>query len=239
MEVGSSVSKPPSSSTPWDWANHWLLTHYSEEALRYPSSARPVGGRSQRLYRDTTRPILTKLAGDLEHIEEAFEQARESQYADREEIVASGRFWTLEQIEGRKQMRVRLADETERVFAYDELYTLIGYGHAKEELEALGLWVTDDYLGTIAADYDGEIQCLPGASGRMRLYPGYFALGALLRTPRNPNAQVIPGMLYRLADQFSTIVFRSIEVALREAACGQTGDRRHRELAMVGASTPA
>lgn len=198
-----------------------VLTHYSEEALQSPFYPEYGRGRRQRIYRDIERPILTKLAGDLVHIEQAFEQARDSRDPEQEEIIPSVTFWTLESSEGRKQMRIRCADESERVFACDELYTLIGYGHAKEELEALGLWVTDDYLGTIASDYDGEIQRLPGAPGRMRLYPGYFALGALLRTPHNPNALVIPGMLYRLADQFASIVFRSVEYAMRQEACDQ------------------
>ncbi|BCL83629.1 hypothetical protein ccbrp13_60940 [Ktedonobacteria bacterium brp13] len=214
-----------------------VLTHYPEEVLRSPNYPRHVNGQIQQLYRDIDRPKLTKLAGDLEHIERAFTQARDSRDPDREEIISSVTFWTLEQTEERKQMRVRLADETEHVFAYDQLYTLIGYGHAKEELEALGMWVTDDYLGTIASDYDGEIQRLPGAPSRMRLYPGYFALGALLRTPQNPNALVIPGMLYRLADQFSSIVFRSIEYAMRQEACDQAFCSLNRERSVARSST--
>ena len=214
-----------------------VLTHYPEEVLRSPNYPRHVNGQIQQLYRDIDRPKLTKLAGDLEHIERAFARARDSRDPDREEIISSVTFWTLEQTEERKQMRVRLADETEHVFAYDQLYTLIGYGHAKEELEALGMWVTDDYLGTIASDYDGEIQRLPGAPSRMRLYPGYFALGALLRTPQNPNALVIPGMLYRLADQFSSIVFRSIEYAMRQEACDQAFCSLNRERSVARSST--
>ena len=85
------------------------------------------------------------------------------------------------------------------------LYTLIGYQHDRAALERMGLLVRDE--GTVAADYDGEIQRRPGARGRERVWPGYFAIGAILDAPENPNATVIPGMLHHLHDMtFGAIV---------------------------------
>lgn len=193
-----------------------VLTHYPQMALDYPHSDEEYNGKRYRLYRDIQQPRLTKLAGDLDHIEQAFEQARDSTDREQEEIIASVRHWTLDHTGQRPMMQVTLENGQQRRFPCDQLYSLIGYGHRKEELEAQGMWVTDDYLGTIAADYDGEIQRLPGMSGRGRLFPGYFALGALLRTPQNPNAQVIPGMLYRLADLSTMVMLRSAEYLLRQ-----------------------
>jgi hypothetical protein len=208
-----------------------ILTHYPGTSLRYPYDDEHLDGKSFRLYRDTERPRLTKLAGDLPHIERAFLQARDSRDKEQEEIIPSVKHWTMERVEGRQIMTVTLADGDERSFPCDQLYTLIGYGHRKEELLEMGMWVMDEYLGTIAYDYDGEIQRLPGSPGRPRLYPGYFALGAPLYAPHNPNALVIPGMLFRLSDLYSSVVFRSAEWAMQKAA-----QPKAKELAVVTAS---
>lgn len=185
-----------------------VLTHYPEEALDSPRSERRLNGNAYRLYRDVNTPILTKLAGDLAAVNEAYRHARNAD-AEREEIIGDVVHWSLYE----RELSVSTRSGRPRQFPCDQLYTLIGYGHPKEELEAFGMWVLDEYLGTIAADYDGEIQRVPGAIGRARLYPGYFAFGSLLKTPENPNAAVIPGMLYRLADIFPTILLRSVEYA--------------------------
>jgi hypothetical protein len=211
-----------------------ILTHYPSGALRYPDYPERIGGKSFHLYRNTERPRLTKLAGDLAHIERAFEQARDSQDPEQEEIIAEVTHWTIDRSDGRPMMTVTLADGEQRSFPCDQLYTLIGYGHRKEELEAMGMWVTDDYLGTIAYDYDGEIQRLPGRPGRDRLYPGYFALGALLRTPLNPNALVIPGMLFRLADLYASVVLRSTEYVIQIAERQKATRPKTTAIAAVG-----
>lgn len=191
-----------------------VLTHYPREAIRYPRSYED----EYRLFREPTEGQLTSLAGDLEPIHLAFERLHDSRDHNVEELLTDVTHWSLQKGEAAgPQMVVTLRDGRRRQFACDQLYTLIGYGHSQEILEALGMRVLNPAIGTIAADYDGEVQRAP-VPGRARIYPGYFAAGALLKAPRSENAQVIPGMLYRLPDQFLSICLRAAEYALLRKA---------------------
>jgi hypothetical protein len=193
-----------------------VLTHYPKVALEQPDTTVAWKEKLYHLYRDTRLPQLTRLAGDLAEIERAFTQARDSRYPDCEEIVPEVTHWTITRGNGTKTLVFTQADGSTRSCNFDQLYTLIGYGHRREELDALGLLVTDDYLGSIAYDYDGEIQRAVGAMGRERICPGYFGLGSLLKSPQNPNAQVIPGILFRLSDTLTSVIIRSTEYGLRQ-----------------------
>jgi len=192
--------------------NYRVLTHYPQEALDYPRSPIPWRGGTYRLYRDTTISGLTRLAGDLRRIDRAFVQVRESSAPERAEVLSEVAFWTLRQGPGgAKSMTVRHADGSTRSFPIDQLFSLIGYGHRSDELKALGLVVTDDYLGAVAADLDGEVQRTREALGRSRLHAGYSLLGSMLKSRTNQNAQVIPGLLYRLPDWLATVIWRAAE----------------------------
>lgn len=191
-----------------------VLTHYPYEAIRYPHAVRSADGRIYRLFRDPGEGQLTRLAGDLEPILAAFERVRDSDDHEAEELLTDVKQWSIQQTPSGKQMTVIQRNKQQRVIHCDQLYTLIGYGHPQASLEALGMQVLDPYSGTIATDYDGEVQRSCVAPGRARLYPGYFAAGALLKAPHSENAQVIPGMLYRLPDQFFSIFLRAAEYAL-------------------------
>jgi hypothetical protein len=191
------------------------LTHYPQEALDFPRTTVCWRGRNYRLYRDNSAD-LTKLAGDLLRVERAVGRARDSRDAERAEVISEVEFWTVGAQQGAgRTMTVRRADGQVRTFAFDQLFTLIGYRHPPEELKAMGLVVTDDYLGLVAADSDGEFQSTPGAAGRSRLHAGYSGMGSVLKTPTNPNAQVIPGILYRLSDWLTTVIWRSAEYVAR------------------------
>ena len=193
-----------------------VLTHYPSSSLAQPDTTVVWREKLYRLYRDTRLPQLTRLAGDLREIERAFVQARDSRIPELEEIVPEVTHWTITKANGIKTLTITQASGSTRAFHFDQLYTLIGYGHRPEELEALGMQVTDPYLGSIAYDYDGEIQRAVGAIGRERVWPGYFGLGSLLKTTHNPNAQVIPGVIYRLSDTLFSVIIRSTEYGLRQ-----------------------
>jgi len=192
-----------------------VLTHYPAEAIRYPRSSHPVEREEYRLFREPAAGQLTSLAGDLEAIRLAFERLRESHNPEVEELIPNVTHWSLQHSETLgPQMVVTQRNGRERRFACDQLYTLIGYGHPRETLESLGFYVLNPAVGTIAADYDGEVQRAPVTPGRARLSPGYFAAGSLLKAPRSENAQVIPRMLYRLPDQLFSLCLRAAEYAL-------------------------
>jgi hypothetical protein len=193
-----------------------VMTHYPKAALAQPDADVVWKEKLYHLYRDTRLPHLTQLAGDLPEIEQAFVQVRNSRSLELEEIVPEVTHWTIVKANGSKTMVASLADGSTRAFSFDQIYTLIGYGHRREELDALGLLVTNDYLGSIAYDYDGEIQRMVGALGRERVWPGYFGLGSLLKSPQNPNAQVIPGIIFRIPDTLVSVIIRSTEYWLRK-----------------------
>lgn len=160
------------------------------------------------IYRNTNLPELTKLAGDLPHIDRLFQRARKLG-----KIVTSVRHWhhdgsTLTAIHS-NGIKTRIP--------FSKLFTLIGYGQNPKTNRAMGLTTYDERTGSISYDFDGEVQCgdfdtdlqLP----RRRIYPGYFALGPLLKNRHNPNAIVIPGIQYQLQFLAFTLLVRAAEVA--------------------------
>jgi hypothetical protein len=192
--------------------NYRVLTHYPQDALDFPHRTVHWHGGTYRLYRDTSVSGLTSLAGDLRRIDRAFVQARDSSDPERAEVLSEVTFWSIAQGQSRtRTMTAIRADGSARSFPVDQIFTLIGYGHRPDELAALGLLGTDNYLGTVAADFDGEVQRTLRAEGRSRLHAGYSLLGSMLKSRSNPNAMVIPGMLYRLPDWLATVIWRCAE----------------------------
>ncbi len=187
-----------------------IITHYSREALRQPMSTDHQG---KRLYRNITFPDLSRLAGDLDYVNTAFQRARGGE-TDQEEVLAEVCHWTIESDYEGLNMVVAQRNGTVRRFAFHWLYTLIGYGHQPEHLRSMGITVAGETAPVrVAHDYDGEFQTHdPLASGRDRLYPGYFGFGAMLSSP---NALVIPGMLYRLPDLLVGVTMRATEHVLK------------------------
>lgn len=94
--------------------------------------------------------------------------------------------------------------------------TNIGFGNDPETVRNMGAIVTDEYRGSIAADYDGEIQSNPEEIGRNRLQPGYLAIGSLLKSVYRPNAQVIGGIQFNLPDLLFTSAMRAVEYNLQK-----------------------
>lgn len=187
-----------------------IVTHYSFSSLRSPNYP---DSDSRQVFRDISYPCLSRLAGDLEHIEQAYSQVWESTNEDLEEIISSVYHWTIEPEAGDDGSRIMSIQSNHSPyshrFEFHELYSLIGYGYSPIEVGNWGLITTD--TGTpakIAHDFDGEFQKQPVQVGRERLYPGYFGLGSLLPLL---NAQVIPGMLFRLPDLLVGVSLRTTE----------------------------
>jgi hypothetical protein len=192
-----------------------VLTHYPRAAINAPRFRQSVDGKDYILYRRPDDGGLTALAGDLEEVRDAFIDVRDENDPESMEVITDVEHWDLvKAAEEHPHMAVRQRSGRQRVFPADQVYTLIGYGHPEEVLRALGLFVLDAYAGTVAVDYDGEVQRALIAPGRDRVYPGYFAAGALIKSPLNDNAQVIPGMLFRLPNQLCSICLRAAEYAL-------------------------
>jgi hypothetical protein len=180
-----------------------VLTHYPVSAIREPG--RETRGH-ESFFRDVTQPVLTRLAGDLNHIFEVFEQAE-----GEGKIIANVASWHVEN----NVCVVTDKDGVTTSIPYDGLYTLTGYRQEPSDLRTKGITVIEDYHGVGAFDYDGEVQCNPGALGRERVYPGYFGIGPIVRNRFNPNAVVIPGIQYQLSDMLPTIAMRAAEYVLR------------------------
>jgi hypothetical protein len=185
-----------------------VISHYPVASLMQPQARIEHQGRSFRLYRDLERFQLLRMAGDMLPFRLAFEEAR-----DTNRITAQVKHWTVEQ-RGSQQFVVAVLDTDQtRYIPCDQLYTLIGYGPRPETLECLGLLVNHRYLGSVYQDYDGEAQREPGATGRARIWPGYFCLG--IRNGYNDNEVLLPGLFYRLPNILASIVFRCVEYVLR------------------------
>jgi NAD(P)-binding Rossmann-like domain len=183
--------------------DYQVMTHYPWSALADPRARVEHRGQTFRLYRDLENYRLLRVAGDLEHVSQAFEEARDTQH-----IVPHIIHWSLEQSDGRHLLAV-LDDGDVRRFPCHALYTLIGYGPRAEALEDMGLHVNGRYLGAVDQDYDGEAQREPGQVGRARIWPGYFCFG--LRNAYNPNEVLLPGLLFRLPNLVAGVVCRAAE----------------------------
>ncbi len=69
--------------------------------------------------------------------------------------------------------------------------------------------VNHPYMGAVYQDYDGEAQREPGATGRTRIFPGYYCLG--LRNGFNDNEVLLPGLMHRLPNLVAGVMLRSAE----------------------------
>ncbi len=183
-----------------------ILTHRSLRALLRPDEE--IDGSGSSVYRNIKKPELTSLAGDLRHINEMFTQARDSG-----RIVPNVRHW-------HHDGSVLTAVDNEGIetrIPFSKLFTLIGYGQNPQTNEAMGLHTADKRTGTIAYDFDGEVQRggydVYEHRPRRRIHPGYFAIGPILKTKDNPNALVIPGIQHQLQFMGSTVGLRAAEYA--------------------------
>lgn len=182
-----------------------VLTHYPKEAVDNPTETVIRDGTEYRVFRDLTVPRLTKYEGDLPEAYRAYFEA-----LNTGKIIADVAHWDSDG--STIGWRDRSGRQTGS-YAFDQQYTLIGTGNRPETLEAMGMHVTDGYLGSIATDYDGEVQRNPGELGRDRVYPGYYGLGAVLRSTHDPNAVVMPGIMHRMHDLLYGVTLRAAEYA--------------------------
>jgi hypothetical protein len=188
--------------------DYHVLSHYPEASIEEPQARVEHRGRVFRLYRDLERFQLLRMAGDMDPFRTAFEEARTNQ-----KIIAQVAHWTREH-RGEQGVVVVIQDHgTRQHIPCDHLYTLIGYGPRASTLEAMGLQVNHPHLGAAAQDYDGEAQKEPGATGRDRLFPGYFCIG--VRNGFNENVVLLPGLLHQIPNLVAGVVLRAAEDVVR------------------------
>lgn len=175
--------------------DYTILTHYPRDAVHNPSDA--VGNRRGqifRVFRDLTKPDLTGFQGDLSRTRLDYYHAL---YSGR--IVSDVKVWsygngTLHyQAKGGKSGRIR----NTKVFA------LCGYQHDPALLEQMSIPITS---GHPAHAYDGEFM------DRQDPIRGYFGVGALMDSPDNRNATVIPGIMYRMPDLLYSVIMRGLDI---------------------------
>ncbi len=201
-----------------------VLTHYPFDRI-VPDRFGRIGA-----FRDLRHPNLTQLAGDLPSIRQVFEEARDSG-----QIVPGVHEWHIIEKEeddpsdGSKKNKTKYIqvhwilpgdednpDGAVEEFPFDEkhFFTLIGYGHSPERLNALGVTVVDPDAREVRHDWDGEVQIEPEAEGDTGIpIPGYFTLGAVRG---GQNDEVIPGILFDMPDTALSIIFRAAEWQRRE-----------------------
>lgn len=189
-----------------------IITHLPYRSIQDPSRSNDT---HPAVYRDVRKPELTRLAGDLPHIDAMFRHARENR-----KIVTDVTDWSHDG----NVLRARDNEGIETHIPFDTLFTLIGYGQDPAVNSKMGLVTADERTGSIYYDIDGEIQ--REAKGgdfdilnnpRERVYPGYFALGPILKNGYNPNAIVIPGIQFQIQLMAGTILARAAEVAFSKA----------------------
>lgn len=180
-----------------------ILTHYPQKSLQYPNDIFTTKNQTYRLFRDIKTPNLVDYAGDLPELNYVYFSALKEK-----KIISDVVNWQ------RKENTLHLINhqgKTEKL-AFDQLFTLIGYGHSPDELHQFGLTLNPQ-TNSVLYDYDGEFQ-RPNPHGLSRLYKGYFGIGPILNCPENPNAFVIPGTMYRLNDLLCGIVLHSYEYTI-------------------------
>lgn len=178
-----------------------VITHYPKDAVFNPNDTVEQGGKQYQVFRDTSKNLVD-YQGDLPLSRYDYYRALHGG-----KICYGISRWKIEDRHILTYDRYLEGD----VIKYDQLYTLIGYGRQRKELEQYGC--TPDESGTCALyDYDGEMIQTPSATVRQgRLYKGYFGFGAVLDAPWNPNAIVIPGMVFRLGDLLFSVIMRAEE----------------------------
>jgi hypothetical protein len=179
-----------------------VLTHFPQEAIDNPDQYVDFEGDKMRVYRDITVADLTRLAGDLPDIREAYDYALRTG-----RIIAEIKQWESDG----KTITYTRSDGISETVPYEQLYTLIGYGHDAETLKALGLKPNQYNKNAPFTDFDGEVQRNTRVEGRDRVAAGYFGLGAILRSPFDRNAIVIPGIQHRMYWMAPSIVMRALE----------------------------
>ncbi len=177
-----------------------ILTHYPQEAVVDPTSTYNLEGRHFKVFRDSRN--LGRYDGDLQEPRDAYVQAVQGG-----KVMADVTRW--DRIGD--NVMVEMRDGSSQIIPCDRLYTLIGYGQPVEVLEKMGMTVTDADKRTVAVDYDGEVQRVPGVAGRDRVFPGYFASGSVLKSSTMPNASVIPGIFFRTPDLLLAVTTRAME----------------------------
>ena len=192
-----------------------VITHYPAASLFEPQAHIEHRGRSFRLFRDLEHFQLLRMAGDMAPFRQAFEEARETG-----KITAQVVHWTLEHRGPQRFLKALLDNGEERWLHCDLLYTLIGYAPQAEILARMGLHVNHPYMGAVSQDYDAEAQREPGATGRSRIFPGYFCFG--LRNGFNENEVLLPGLLYRLPNLVAGVLLRSAEYAAQYSNSSET-----------------
>lgn len=184
-----------------------VITHYPQKSVEEPTEEFEIAGKKYKVFRDITIPNLTKWEGDLPDAKDVYYRA-----LSQDKIISDVVHWDV----GDGKFTAVTKSGEVKTFNCAELFTLIGYGHDPDILRAMGMTVTDEYAGTIAHDHDGEIQKNPGTLGRGRVCPGYFGLGAILKSSENPNAVVMPGIMHRMYDLLFSAVIRAAEYELRK-----------------------
>ena len=181
-----------------------ILTHFPKESIEKPRTAVCVNGRKYRVFRDLFHHDVTGYAGDRWQLREAYSAARNN-------IISDVCYWRRTE----SGIVVRRKNQTDVMeIAADYVYALIGTEHNATFFDTMGIRHQD---GISLTDYDGEVQRDPGARGRNRLYPGYFALGGVNNS--NPHSAVIPGIIYQVFELMAAMFIRSMEWDLRRCIC--------------------
>lgn len=185
--------------------DYQVLTHYPEDAVQNPDDTVIKGKQRYRVFRDISVPNLVDFQGDLpDNRYDYFRALRSSRIiTDVKSVTKQGNAYT-----------VKHSDEVEAIGA-DNLYTLIGYKHPKEDLVKFGCHY-DDKNKCILYDYDGEMiqvdaDSLSFTDANDRMFKGYYGMGAVLDAPHNRNAIVIPGVVHRMGDLMFGIIMRAAE----------------------------
>lgn len=185
-----------------------VATHFDRNTVYNPdetSDQYDADDRLIRVFRDTSKPNLVDFQGDLPQSRyDYFRALRNGR------IIAGVRHWRVKNNNiafYRDHGGVIKIAETK----YDSLYTLIGYKHDEATLAKYGCSY-DSGDNRAIYDYDGEFvnDDVPRAEG---LHKGYFGFGAVLDSPYNRNAIVIPGMLHRAGDLAFGVVARAYEAS--------------------------
>ncbi len=195
-----------------------VITHYPRTSVENPGTEVTIGGKKYRVFRDPSVSSLTKYEGDLKEASAAYYYALGSG-----KIVSDVSSWHAEG----NTLTLTTPSGGSSTFKYDRLFSLIGYGPDPDAMRKMGMKVLDEYTGAPATDYDGEVQRpVPSGDGaRGRVYPGYFAIGAVSKTKENPNAIVLAGIMHKLYDELLTAALRSQEYNDRMAVLSSSKPR--------------
>jgi hypothetical protein len=169
-----------------------VLTHHSEETLRDPGL----------FFRQTTKNLV-RFQGDIEQSRMDLERALE-----KGRITCDVKKWSA----NKRQIRAyNSAGECVLDQEQDQLFTLIGYEHNQESLAKMDCSWDPNFCG-IPIDFDGEVLADPANSSPVeRIKQGYFVFGANAINEYNPNAGVIPGMIFSIGDLLFGITMRAVQ----------------------------